>query len=199
MITWWWLVLVVVYGYGLSVLKRAHLPAFRFWWGSIGAFLLLLIVAKPYGIWFMTTLVTRGLAVLGSATGFFQANYQQGFMRILNHHDLIIMFVDYECCGIIETTAFAALVLFFPAYRPEEKFFIVLAGSLWIYLANIIRLFFVAYCVNQWGPSVLFLAHSILGRILFYILTITLYYTTFTRPQILRQLVSGLVRKVEVK
>lgn len=51
-------------------------------------------------------------------------------------------------------------------------------------MANLIRLMSVIMLVHFFGADIFFFAHSILGRIIFYVLIITLYYNVFTFSQI---------------
>jgi hypothetical protein len=59
---------------------------------------------------------------------------------------------------------------------------------LWIYLANVFRLIIVIVVVHLGGANVFYLAHSILGRIAFYLLIIALYYNVFTYSRLSRGL-----------
>ncbi|MGO1225009.1 MAG: exosortase family protein XrtG, partial [Leuconostoc falkenbergense] len=50
----------------------------------------------------------------------------------------------------------------------------------------IVRLTFVATSLHLFGSDSFFLAHSILGRLLFYVLMLTFYFTIFTRGQLIQ-------------
>lgn len=53
-----------------------------------------------------------------------------------------------------------------------------------IYLSNVIRLIVTATIVHYFGIGSLVWAHVIIGRVIFYGLTIMLYYMVFTRVQV---------------
>lgn len=76
--------------------------------------------------------------------------------------------------------AYVSLLAFYPMYSRKEKVFYLLVGMFWIYLANVIRLMIVIIMVHFGGAGLFYLAHSILGRLIFYLLVITLYYNVFT-------------------
>ncbi|OIK56439.1 exosortase family protein XrtG [Oenococcus oeni] len=189
----------LIWVYILSVLKRAKLSAFYFITGSVGLFLILMALSRPYGIWLFSTIVTRGIGLFGSLSGMFTAFYRENLIEIQNTHDTILMFVDYECSGIIETTAFWSLIAFYPVYSRKERTIIGVAGALWIYAANILRLFVVATIVFFNGNKIFFLAHSVLGRLFFYILVIALYYNVFTRAHIIKNFTGKLIYKGDEK
>ena len=106
--------------------------------------------------------------------------------------EAISFFVDYECSGIIEMLVFICLIIFYPIYSTKEKAKLVLVGTLYIFLANVIRVFAICLILKVFGPKLLFFSHTIFGRLLFFYLMIIIYYQVFTRPHILRQKVGNL-------
>lgn len=175
----------VIWLYVLTVLKRTQLMAYFFIIGSVGLFFILITLSNPYWVWFFTHMVIQGVKGFGLLTGMCTVMSKYGAVHIVSG-DLssLLMTIDYECSGIIETSAFAALVLFFPAYSKKERLFYVVLGTLWIYLANVIRLIIVVIIVHYFGYSAFFLAHTIIGRLVFYGLVIALYYNIFTYSQL---------------
>lgn len=99
----------------------------------------------------------------------------------------ISLYVDFECGGVIEILVFISLVWFFAVYSVKEKFALSAVGVLWIMAANIIRLFSICLIINWFGNESYYVAHTIVGRLLFYALSIILYFYVFTRAQIRKQ------------
>lgn len=179
---------IIIWIYLLSVLKRAKLTAFSFIVGSVGLFFILMAISSPYWIWFFTHDVIDGVDWFGRLTGMSQTYVKYGLVYIVNHSSPVTMSIDYECSGIIETMAFVSLLAFYPTYTHKEKVFYLILGVLWIYLANVFRLIIVIVVVHLGGANVFYLAHSILGRIAFYLLIIALYYNVFTYSRLSRGL-----------
>lgn len=179
---------IIIWIYLLSVLKRAKLTAFSFIVGSVGLFFILMAISSPYWIWFFTHDVIDGVDWFGRLTGMSQTYVKYGLVYIVNHSSPVTMSIDYECSGIIETMAFVSLLAFYPTYTHKEKVFYLILGVLWIYLANVFRLIIVIIVVHLGGANVFYLAHSILGRIAFYLLIIALYYNVFTYSRLSRGL-----------
>lgn len=170
--------------YILSVFRRAHLTAYYYIWGSIGIFFILIRLSNPFWVWELTHLIT---AVVGFISNFFHIGRsfaQYGGVMINNVAAPVFLTIDYECSGIIEIVALLSLLLFFPAYTRKEKLVYALLGSIGITFANILRLMSVVVIVNTYGSQSFFWAHSIIGRIIFYIITVIIYYYTFTYTQI---------------
>lgn len=178
------LVGTVVWLYALSVLKRARLSAYFFIVGSAGLFFILSAISRPYWVWFFTHAVIHGVAIFRDLTGWCTIMYNTGLVYITNGANPVIMSIDYECSGIIETCAFVALVVFFPTYQRKEKVFYALFGLVYIYAINVIRLCVVIIIVHFGGGQTFFIAHSIVGRLVFYVLVIALYYNVFTYSQL---------------
>lgn len=177
---------IVIWLYGLSVLKRAWLSAFYFIVGSAGLFFILTAISRPYWVWFFTHAVIHGVAFFGTLSHWCTIMFKMGLVYITNTGNPVVMSIDYECSGIIETCAFVALVVFFPMYQRKEKVFYAVFGVLYIYAINVLRLVVVIIIVHFGGGETFFLAHSVIGRLLFYVLVIALYYNVFTYSQLAR-------------
>lgn len=181
------IILFIAWLYLLSVFKRKQLEFYYFLVGSIGLFLFSFIVLrKP-----LTTLLTRSTCyltgLLGNALGFFKAYTTHAILFVENADGPISLYVDFECGGVIEILVFIALIAFFAVYKWWEKIWISLVGILWIMGANIIRLFSICLIINQFGNESYYMAHTIVGRLIFYALSIILYFYVFTRAQIRKQ------------
>ncbi|AKP64987.1 hypothetical protein FC99_GL001345 [Levilactobacillus koreensis JCM 16448] len=182
--------------YAISVLKRARLSAYYFIVGSVGLFFILISLGNPYWVWFLTHTVINGVSGLGDLTHWCRVFAKYGIVYIGNGMNPITMSIDYECSGIIETTAFASLLAFYPTYGRPEKVFYLVMGALWIYLSNVIRLMIVVVIVYFGGAEWFFMAHTLLGRIIFSLLIIMLYYNVFTYSQLSQSLYTNFKRHV---
>lgn len=187
---------IISWLYAVSILKRAHLTAFYFIVGSVGAFFVLISLSNPYWVWFLTHAVINVVSLLGDGLGWCHVMVKYGTVYITNAQAPVMMSIDYECSGIIETTAFLSLLIFYPTYQRDEKVFYAWLGIAWIYAANILRLMFVITMVHFGGSSIYYLAHSLLGRIVFYLLVIVLYYNVFTYSQISQNLYQQILRRL---
>ena len=183
MINGWIILGAIIWLYMLSVVNRAHLNAIHFWLGSIGLFLLMAFSARAYFVWLLSAVVTQITGWWGDLTGLYTSSYINGMISIKNAHGLVLLFVDYECSGIIETIAYLSLLWFYPMYNRAQKVKLTFTGAGWILLANVFRLSLIASILYYAGSGAFFLVHSVLGRIIFYVLVIILYYNVFTRVQ----------------
>lgn len=136
-------------------------------------------------LWLLASLVSRGAGLIGSCTHAFRAYPFPAMLAIQTKGGSLNLLIDYECSGIIEMNAFLALLLFYPIYQARAKVILGLLGSLWLYLITVLRVSLVGLVVHSLNLGALFWVHNICGRLLFYVLTIWLYYQVFTHSQLI--------------
>lgn len=178
---------LVAWSYAIYVLWRAKLTFFKFLVGSVGMFVLLMLLLQPILTAPLAKAVAAVTGLIGEWTGAFYSYYQYSLVFIRHGADSISLYVDYECSGIIEIFAFSSLLWFFPLYSIVEKLVVNIIGILWIFLSNIIRMTSICLLVYFFGNDIFFFAHAIFGRIIFYTLSIILFFYVFTRAQIMKQ------------
>lgn len=181
------LILFILWIYLLTVLHRAKLPFYKFLCGSVGMFLFMMVILQPIITVPLQKAVAASGGVIGELTGVFYSYYQYSLIFVKSSASSISLYIDYECSGVIEIMAFTALLWFFPLYNTVEKAVVNIVGVLWIFASNIIRITLICVIVYIFGNDAFFFAHTIFGRIVFYGLTVILYFQVFTRSQILRQ------------
>ncbi len=180
------IILIVLWIYALTVLKRGKLGFYYFILGSVGTFLVLLGLVPYVKDYFIRGFVW-GLSFVGNATGMYESYAQYG-MFFINHNSTVMsLYVDLECSGIIEMMVFISLLAFFPVYKPLEKIKTGIVGLVCICIFNFIRIFTIIAMIFVFGSPVYSLAHAIVGRIVFYVLTLMLYFNVFTKRQIIKQ------------
>ncbi len=184
-----WIVflLIILWIYILSVLKRAKLNFWYYVVGSAGLFIVSIIVFQPILLVPLQKAVAAVAGVAGELTGTYTGYSDKRLLFVAN----ISLYIDLECSGIIEIFAFLALLWFFPVYRFYEKIVVSIFGVLGIFMSNVLRVFVICQMLFWGGEDMFFWAHSIVGRMIFYICTIGLYFYIFTKPQVVRQKVGA--------
>ncbi len=172
--------------YLLSVLDRAKLNFWHFIAGSLGLFLFLMVMARPVLTKPLGQAVAAISGLVGTLTGTFSAYFRYGTLFIEAVGGAITLQIDFECSGIIEIMAFLSLLVFFRVYTRWERTFLAITGTAYIVLANSLRVVVICEMIHFFGPEVYYLAHTLVGRIVFYALSVLLYFYVFTKPQIVR-------------
>lgn len=92
--------------------------------------------------------------------------------------------IDIENSGMLEMCIIVGLILFYPAYNRIKRALLSLMGILLIFSINIIRLLVVIIAVEQGGRNLSFIAHTVLGRLVFFLLIVVVYWYLLTRPSL---------------
>lgn len=177
----------------LKALKRAELRFWHFLWGALGLFVLGMVFARPVLTTPMAQCVGALAGIVGSLTDTFTSYFRYSVIYVPSASSSITLQVDMECSGIIETMAFVSLLAFFDVYKRPEKLAVGVAGVAGIMLANALRIVVICLIVHFFGVEAYGIAHTFIGRIFFYVLTILLYFYVFTKPQIVSMKVGGLI------
>jgi exosortase family protein XrtG len=135
--------------------------------------------------------VTAVAGVLGDFTGMYDSYYQYMILFIPKDTTSVSLAIDYECSGVIEIMAFSCMLWFFPLYNTIEKLIVNGVGIAVIFLANVLRIFVICTLIYFYGNEIFYFAHTIFGRIIFYFISIVLYFYVFTRSHVLRQKVGN--------
>lgn len=184
---------VIVWAYLLSVLKRGKLDFFRYIIGSLGVFVFSMIYIEPRITEILVQLVTSVSGVFGKLTGVFEAYRDYSILFVENQvtNEAISLYVDYECSGVIEMLVFVALLTFFQVYEVWQRIVIGILGCIAIFFSNVSRIFLICFIIKIGGNRLYYVAHTIIGRLFFYVLAILLYYFVFTYAQIKKQKIGG--------
>lgn len=175
---------VAVWLFVLRVLDRADLKFWHFLVGAIGLFVIMMVWLQPVLTQPLAQVVTAISGLIGNLTGTFEAYFKYGVIFVPAGNSSITLQIDMECSGIIESMAFIALLAFFRVYTPYERIGIGAAGVALLILANVLRIVVICEIVHFCGVDAYSVAHTWIGRILFYAITVALYFYVFTKPQI---------------
>ncbi len=183
--------IIVVWLYILHVMNRAKMHAWRFLWGSLGLFLIMMIVIRPVLTMPLAQCVAALAGVIGSITDTFVAYFKYGIIFIKTAAGSATLQIDFECSGIIEIMAFISLLAFFNVYNFSEKVMVGIGGFCYIMLCNTLRILMICLSVHFFGMKAYYVVHTFIGRIFFYILSVYLYFYVFTKPQIVKMKVGN--------
>ena len=180
------IIAVFVWLYLLHVTDRAKLPFWHYILGALGLFLLMMFYVRPV----LTEPLARAVAALaglvGKITGTFSPFFKYGILFVQSDVGAITLQIDFECSGIIEIMAFLALLVFFRVYTVAERVIVSICGILYIMLANALRIILICEMIHFGGLDLYYMSHAVVGRLVFYVLSVLLYFYVFTKPQIVR-------------
>ncbi len=175
----------------LRVLNKSKLNFWYFLVGSTGAFLLMLAYLQPV----LTQPLARIVALLASLPGkigaMYSAHYKYGVIFIESAAGAISLKIDFECSGIIEIIAYLSLLMFYRVYTIYERIYVGVLGVIAMVLANALRITVISMIIYFGGIDMYHIAHTFIGRFVFYGLSVMIYFYVFTKPQIIKQKVGS--------
>lgn len=181
------LVFFVIWVYLMTVFKRKKLDFFFFLVGSIGVFMFSFFILQPLITSYLAQFVCYLTGFIGNLSGIFKAYTSYGILFIENANGPVSLYVDFECAGLVEMLVFISLIIFFDVYNVKQKILMSLEGIVWIIMSNIIRLFLICCIIHFFGNESYYFAHTIVGRLVFYALSVWFYFHAFTKAQIMKQ------------
>ncbi len=179
------LIAAIIWFYLLRVLKSCKLAAWHFFIGSVGLFILMMVYLRPLVLQPLARTVAAIAGSVGKLTDTFEAYFKYGVIFIDSPQVTITLQIDLECSGILEIMAFVSLLAFFQLYNRNEKIFVGVLGVLGIILANALRIIVICFMIYFGGVNIYYIAHGVVGRLVFYGLSVLLYFYIFTKPQII--------------
>jgi exosortase family protein XrtG len=175
----------------LWFLRSKRIWIFYYIWGAVGFTLLAILLLRgswvEFGIEQLTGLTLHHtLGYMGIETRVFDKAPGTILMLIKVDNSWTAIDIDIECSGLLEGCVLMGLMLFYPAYKPRMKAVYSSTGLVMLYLINLVRLYVIVGTIHMGGRDVIYIAHSLIGRLVFFGLTITLYWWLFTRPSLVK-------------
>ena len=185
------IIAIIVWLLILRVLRKADLRFWRFLIGAAGLFIICLVFLMPILTEPLARIVALIASIPGKITGIFSAYYKYGTIMIDSSMGSISLKIDFECSGIIEIIAFVSLLTFYRVYTVLERIWVGIIGVLCIICANALRIIVICIMIYFGGVESYYVAHTFVGRIVFYGLSVAIYFYVFTKPQIMKQKVGS--------
>lgn len=180
-------VFVAVWLYLLMVFKKRKMSAFFFMLGTAGTFLITFTLFKSLFAKGLTIILSNALEWISHICPWYTMYKDYNIIFIDHNNAAISLFIDYECSGVIEILVITSIIIFFPLFSKKEKVIYSIIGFFYTMCANIIRLLIITGIIYKYGNNVYYLAHSVIGRIVFYVLTLFLYFYMLSFKQIKAQ------------
>lgn len=90
--------------------------------------------------------------------------------------------VGVESSGLLEMAVFVSLLLFYPGLSAGQRARTIVIGCVVTWLANALRILLIIAMLQIFGKGALVIAHSIVGKGVFFGLTIAMYWYLLTAP-----------------
>jgi exosortase family protein XrtG len=172
-----------VYLAGLLLLRKARMGLLAYLWDAFGL-AAILIFAGQIGGWNapLGALQAGILAWVGNWFGAGLQVVEGGGLVVPDPTGWSILQVGIECSAMIEMSIFVGLMLFYPRLPAGERLGRIGAGVLATIAVNLLRLAVIAVMVATLGKPIVPWAHAIVGRLVFFVGILYLYWRMLTLP-----------------
>jgi len=158
-------------------------------WGAVGlCCVLILLFRGSYGEYFLarqTSMVLHYLlAYFDIITYVFDRAPGTLLVLIKVDNSWTTIAIDIENSGLLEVCIFFGLIMFYPVHRLGKRIGVAAVGVTGIYTANILRLFLVILLIHRFGRDMSYITHTLIGRLLFFLLIVAVYWWFITRPSL---------------
>lgn len=107
-------------------------------------------------------------------------------LGVPHHDEWTLLTVGLESSGLLESAALFGLVAFFPASAGLSRGWTICVALALTFAANVLRVLIIVSVVAYFGQGYLEFAHIVLGRIVFFVLAIAIFWFAITRPTLRR-------------
>lgn len=94
----------------------------------------------------------------------------------------VLLEVGIECSGLLEEAVLIGLLAFYPGWPLYRRLSLLSFGLIATYVGNLIRVLFIVFTLHYMGKDAIFLAHTLVGRILFFGIVVLIYWLVLTWP-----------------
>jgi exosortase family protein XrtG len=176
---------LVCYAAGLVLLRRSTSRLLQFLWRASGfAFLTIWIAVDLHMHYTLAALEARQLQWILSLTGNVVDVVGGVTLLVPDQSGWVGMTIGAESSTLIELSVFLGVLLFYPGLGKKERLIYGLVGVIGTYLLNLLRLLLIIVLVSTWGRDVFPLAHSVIGRVVYFIGVVALYWYLLTKPSL---------------
>ena len=166
-------------------LNRIWLPYYVI--GSVGLAFLVIFIGRNTPIEpALQTAVAQGVHAVAQVTGIPTDTFDAapGALLVLVSQDIgwTMLQVTVESSGLLESGVILGMLMFYPAWPIRRRAAYVVLALLLTYVANIIRLVVIVATLHYLGKDSLLVSHTIIGRAVFFVGVIIIYWFLLTRP-----------------
>jgi exosortase family protein XrtG len=166
---------------------KAWLPYFVL--GATGSTFLMVVAARsflPVEEWLRIATADSVVAVgrlIGLNTSV--SNVRAGELLVISvphHNQWTLLTIGIECSGLLEAATLIGLVAFLPVRSVSGRVAACAVALAATFAANVVRLLVIVASLVYGGQGTLNVAHVVLGRAVFFVLTIAIFWFVVTRP-----------------
>jgi exosortase family protein XrtG len=180
---WLLQLLLVIYLLGIVSLQRRHWSLLLYLWSAFGlAFLIIQFAVLQNWHAALASLEASQLTGIMNALGVQLQLVDRTMLMVPDSTGWSGLRIGVESSTLIELSVLAGLLLFYPKQTPRQRSVFLMIGLTGTYVLNLLRLMVIVGMILIWGKPAVPLAHTVVGRLLYFGGVVMLYWFLMTRP-----------------
>jgi len=182
--------LVVIWLAAVYFFYKNRIWLFYYLVGAVGLSFIIIFIGRMLSLeMFLEVTVANTVHQIcnwvGIPTKLFQASPGSLLIMVIGQEvGWTVVQITIECSGLLEIAAMMGMVLMFPGWTLRKRALLAVIGAVTIFLANCARLFMIIIVLHNMGKDSLFISHTIIGRALFFLIVVFIYWYIITRPML---------------
>ena len=182
--------LVVIWLAAVYFFYKNRIWLFYYLIGSVGSAFIIIFIGRMLSLeMFLEVTVANTVHHIcnwvGIPTRLFQASPGSLLIMVIGQDvGWTVVQITIECSGLLEIAAMMGMLLMFPGWSLGKRVALTTIGIVTIFFANIVRLFMIVEVLHNMGKDSLFISHTIIGRALFFLIVVGIYWYIITRPML---------------
>lgn len=173
-------IVVILWSYAYYKLKSNEINTFAFVLGSVGFFTIAIFGFRDILQDIMVSIQMWVLSFFENVFYDLDIYYQNSMILVKTQSLVKVIELNYECSGLIEGLVFTSIILFYPIKSKASKLFKIIIGNAVIIGANVLRILLMIVSAMYFSIETFDMVHLIIGKLLFYVIVIILYYKVLT-------------------
>ncbi|MCH2518519.1 MAG: exosortase/archaeosortase family protein [Dehalococcoidia bacterium] len=93
-----------------------------------------------------------------------------------------VLNIGLESSGLLEIGVLTGMVGFYPGWTLKRRILTICVGVFATYVANVVRVSFIVASLHWGGKDLLFISHTIGGRLIFFVLVVLIFWFVLSLP-----------------
>lgn len=187
----YWIIATLIWALVGYYLHQHRIWIFYYIWTAVGLTILAILAVRSSAVEYAIEqwtglLLHHGLAYIDIKTYVFDKAPGTVLVLLALENSWTCIDIDIECSGLLESCVLLGLLWFFPVFDYRQRIGYTVSGLIALFTINLIRLFTIVLVINYGGRDTMYIAHTLIGRLVFFLLVIIVYWYLFTRPSLQR-------------
>jgi len=93
-----------------------------------------------------------------------------------------VLNIGLESSGLLEIGVLTGMVGYYPGWTLRRRLLTISIGVIATFVANVVRVSFIVACLHWGGKDLLFISHTVGGRLIFFVIVVLIFWFVLSLP-----------------